>query len=124
MRTHFEDQTSPQSNSGGGGGTNGEDCDYDCSVGQPVDWTVVRGHVGKFTRAGPSTASAYGHVEDNQVDDAASQGRRRPQYGVLHATPLGRMPYIMHQHIDSALITAFVERWQPDTNTFHLLWGR
>ena len=42
---------------------------------------------------------------------------------MLPATPLGRLPYIMHQHIDSALITAFVEKWQPDTNTFHMLWG-
>ena len=44
-------------------------------------------------------------------------------YRVLPGTPLGRLPYIMHQHIDSALITAFVERWQPDTNTFHMPWG-
>ena len=44
-------------------------------------------------------------------------------YDVLPATPLGRLPYIMHQHIDCALISAFVERWQPDTNTFHMPWG-
>ncbi|XP_057535379.1 protein MAIN-LIKE 1-like [Amaranthus tricolor] len=44
-------------------------------------------------------------------------------YRVLPGTPLGRLPYIMHQHIDSALITTFVERWQPDTNTFHMPWG-
>ena len=31
-------------------------------------------------------------------------------YELLPATPLGRLPYIMHQHIDSALILAFVER--------------
>ena len=29
----------------------------------------------------------------------------------------------MHQHMDSALISAFVERWHPDTNTFHMPWG-
>ena len=44
-------------------------------------------------------------------------------YRVLPAIPLGRLPYIMHQHIDSSLITTFVERWQPDTNTFHMTWG-
>ena len=37
-------------------------------------------------------------------------------------TPLGHL-YIMHQHIDNALISAFVERWQPDTKTFHMPWG-
>ncbi|CAI0442729.1 unnamed protein product [Linum tenue] len=29
----------------------------------------------------------------------------------------------MMQHLDIALITAFVERWQPDTNTFHMPFG-
>ena len=41
-------------------------------------------------------------------------------YELLSAPPLGRLPYIMHQHIDSALISTFVERWQPDTNTLHM----
>ncbi|CAI0382800.1 unnamed protein product [Linum tenue] len=29
----------------------------------------------------------------------------------------------MMQHLDTALITTFVERWQPDTNTFHMPFG-
>ena len=62
MRTHFEDQTSLQSNSGG---SSEEDNDYEGSVGQPVDWTVMRGHAGKFTWVGPSTAGASDHAEDN-----------------------------------------------------------
>ena len=45
-------------------------------------------------------------------------------YKLLPATPLGQLPYIMHQHIDSALISAFVGRWHPDTNTFHMPWRR
>ena len=45
-------------------------------------------------------------------------------YELLLAIPLDRLPYIMHQHIDSALISAFVERWQPDTNTFYMPWGK
>ena len=44
-------------------------------------------------------------------------------YKVLPATPLSCLPYIIHQHIDSASITAFMERWQPNTNTFHMPWG-
>ena len=44
-------------------------------------------------------------------------------YGVLPAIPLGRLPYVMHQHIDRVVISAFVERWQLDTNTFHMPWG-
>ena len=44
-------------------------------------------------------------------------------YQVLPTTAQGRPPYIMHRHNDSALIAAFVERWQSDTNTFHMSWG-
>ena len=53
------------------------DSDYEGSVGQPVDWTVVRGHAGKFTQADPSTTGASDHAEDSHVDDAAPRGRRR-----------------------------------------------
>ncbi|XP_021847512.2 protein MAINTENANCE OF MERISTEMS-like [Spinacia oleracea] len=38
-------------------------------------------------------------------------------------TPLSHLPMIMAPHIDAPLIYAFVERWQPDTNTFHLPFG-
>ena len=37
--------------------------------------------------------------------------------GLLH---LGRC---MSTHFDEPLLEAFVERWQPDTNTFHMPWG-
>ncbi|CAI0560287.1 unnamed protein product [Linum tenue] len=29
----------------------------------------------------------------------------------------------MMQHLDMALLSALVERWQPDTNTFHMPFG-
>ena len=45
VRTYFDDQTSLQSNSRG---SSSDDSDYEGSVGQPVDWTVVREHTGKF----------------------------------------------------------------------------
>ena len=76
VRTRFEDQTSLQINSGG---SSDEDSDYADSVGQPVEWTVVRGHAGKFTRASPSIAGASDHAEDSQVDDAAPWGMRCQQ---------------------------------------------
>ena len=78
MRTHFDDQTNLQSNSRG---SSSDDSAYEGSVGQPVDWTVVCGHAGKFSRAGPSNAGASDHAKDNQVDNAALGGRRRPQSG-------------------------------------------
>ena len=45
MRTHFDDQTSLQSNSRG---SSMDDSDYEGSVGKPVDWTVVCGHARKI----------------------------------------------------------------------------
>ena len=149
-----------------------------------MDWTVVRGHDGKFTRVDPSFAGASEHAGDSHLDNeptltvrwnglvdyitqarGATDTRLIPSYGGhiakvifkgsertppvlecrsrkkpleaiielwdmsnalyddLPATPLGRLPYIMHQHIDCALISAFAEMWQPDTNTFHMPWG-
>ena len=48
--------------------------EYEASVGHLVDWTVVRGHASKFTRAGHSAAGAFDHAEDSQVDNAAPRG--------------------------------------------------
>ncbi|XP_050232848.2 protein MAIN-LIKE 1-like [Mercurialis annua] len=36
---------------------------------------------------------------------------------------LGHLPDIMFSHLDIPLLSAFVERWQPDTNSFHLPFG-
>ncbi|XP_021755515.1 protein MAIN-LIKE 1-like [Chenopodium quinoa] len=41
----------------------------------------------------------------------------------IRQTGLSHLPNIMHDHLDFPLISAFVERWQPDTNTFHLPFG-
>ena len=76
VRTRFDDQTSKQSSLGG---FSDSDTEYEGPVGQPVDWTVVRRHGGKFTRADSSTAGASDHVKDNHVDNAAPRGSRRQQ---------------------------------------------
>ncbi|XP_021735121.1 protein MAIN-LIKE 1-like [Chenopodium quinoa] len=41
----------------------------------------------------------------------------------IRQTGLSHLPSIMHDHLDFPLISAFVERWQSDTNTFHLPFG-
>ncbi|XP_057249268.1 uncharacterized protein LOC130590746 [Beta vulgaris subsp. vulgaris] len=43
--------------------------------------------------------------------------------GMVDATGLRHLPEIMFEHLDQPLICAFVERWQPDTNSFHLPFG-
>ncbi len=43
--------------------------------------------------------------------------------GAITATHMGHLPYSMFPCLDMPLISAFVERWQPDTNSFHLPFG-
>ncbi|XP_057248191.1 protein MAINTENANCE OF MERISTEMS-like [Beta vulgaris subsp. vulgaris] len=43
--------------------------------------------------------------------------------GMVDATGLRHLPEIMFDHLDQPLICAFVERWQLDTNSFHLPFG-
>ena len=98
--------------------------------GGPVDTTLIPsygGHVAKVIFEGSERTPPILECRPRKRTlDAIIrlQDMSDELYGVLPATPLGRLPYIMHQHIDSALITTFVERWQPDTNTFHMPWGR
>ena len=46
-------------------------------------------------------------------------GKRITPY--LHQCRLYRVTHLLHIDIDWSLVTSLVERWQPDTHTFHLL---
>ncbi|XP_021768491.1 protein MAIN-LIKE 1-like [Chenopodium quinoa] len=39
---------------------------------------------------------------------------------LINGSGLSHLPRIMFRRFDRPLISAFVERWQPDTNTFHM----
>ncbi len=39
------------------------------------------------------------------------------------ASGLAHLRDCLHEHIDAPLLTAFVERWQPDMNDFNMTWG-
>ncbi|KAL6533033.1 hypothetical protein OROMI_027145 [Orobanche minor] len=43
--------------------------------------------------------------------------------GRITGTGLSHLTDAMFRHIDFPLISAFVERWQPDTNSFHMPFG-
>ncbi|KAF6135386.1 hypothetical protein GIB67_027260 [Kingdonia uniflora] len=42
---------------------------------------------------------------------------------IVNVWGLGRIRAISYKHYNSALITAFAERWHPETNSFHFKWG-
>ncbi|CAL1376373.1 unnamed protein product [Linum trigynum] len=60
-----------------------------------------------------------GTVESLRRYEWSSEGSEK----VVEGTGLSHLAGCMMQHLDTALITAFVERWQPDTNTFHMPFG-
>ena len=43
--------------------------------------------------------------------------------GITETSGLTKLLQIPHTTFDSALISAFIERWHPETNTFHFPWG-
>ena len=88
VHSRFKRQSSLHSHTVGSGY---DDTDYDDSVsgeesvghnesvGLPVDWTIVRGHVGQFRIRGHSAAGTSDHAGASQVEDAAPRGRSRSQ---------------------------------------------
>ena len=42
---------------------------------------------------------------------------------IVDESGLAHLRSSIYQHVDTALISAFVERWQPDTNSFHMPFG-
>ncbi|XP_065874720.1 protein MAIN-LIKE 1-like [Euphorbia lathyris] len=42
---------------------------------------------------------------------------------MVKRTGLSHLPSIMFKNLDAPLISAFMERWQPDTNSFHMSFG-
>ena len=78
MRNRFDDYASVQS-SWGVSSDDDDDVEYQGVVGRPVDWTIVRGVDGKFTRAARSSAGASEHAGRSYIDDEPPRGSRRSQ---------------------------------------------
>lgn len=59
----------------------------------------------------------YADLHEHQSDVEGSWWTLAQRNGI---TDLGTMEF---RRMDSVLISAFVERWHPETNTFHFPWG-
>ena len=51
-------------------------------------------------------------------------GRMRPTaVALVDGTGLAHLRFSLFYHLDAPLLCTFIERWQPDTNSFHLSFG-
>ena len=62
------------------------------------------------------------HIQQDRLKKWTDIGGRDAAMFV-HGSRLAHLPRCMLTHPDASLMTAFIERWQPETNSFHMPWG-
>ncbi|XP_035830829.1 serine/threonine-protein phosphatase 7 long form homolog [Helianthus annuus] len=62
-----------------------------------------------------SNRTFWQHMKENPVSGRVE--------GLIHAAGFSGILQIGYKYVDHALITALVERWRPETHTFHLPFG-
>ncbi|XP_021719492.1 protein MAIN-LIKE 1-like [Chenopodium quinoa] len=96
--------------------------------GGPEDGTVIPsfgGHVSAYILGGQER-NVLRCLSRTQLCSELGNWRARlpPEHlEPIDGTGLSHLPGIMFRRFDWPLISAFVERWQPDTNTFHMPFG-
>ncbi|XP_065848775.1 protein MAIN-LIKE 1-like [Euphorbia lathyris] len=91
----------------------------------PVDGSVIpsfNGHVAAGIWKGQMRSLLKCHTRSADCKTLTRWYREstREVQQMIDASGLSHLPSTMFAHIDMPLICAFVERWQPDTNSFHL----
>ncbi|XP_021731891.1 protein MAIN-LIKE 1-like [Chenopodium quinoa] len=96
--------------------------------GGPEDGTVIPsfgGHVAAYIWGGQerNVLRCLGRTQLCS-ELVAWRGRLAQEHlELIDSSGLSHLPGIMFRRLDWPLISAFVERWQPDTNTFHMPFG-
>ena len=62
------------------------------------------------------------HIQQERLKKWTDIGGRDAAIFV-HGSKLSHLSRCMLAHPDASLMTAFIERWQPETNSFHMPWG-
>ncbi|XP_021775246.1 protein MAIN-LIKE 1-like [Chenopodium quinoa] len=93
--------------------------------GGPEDGTVIpsfRGHVAAYIWSGQER-NVLRCLSRTQLCSVLGNWRgrlAREHLELIDGSGLSHLPGIMFRRFDWPLISAFVERWQPDTNMFHM----
>ncbi|XP_021762182.1 protein MAIN-LIKE 1-like [Chenopodium quinoa] len=97
-------------------------------LGGPEDGTVIPsfgGHVASYIWGGQERNVLPCFSRTQLCSELVNwQGRLAQEHlELIDDSGLSHLPGIMFKRLDWPLISAFVERWQPDTNTFHMPFG-
>ncbi|KAL2934805.1 Protein MAINTENANCE OF MERISTEMS, partial [Bienertia sinuspersici] len=98
----------------------------DSAPGGPANGTVIpsfNGHVARLLWLGTEDRGVLKcHSREKMCRNLASWRTKMSEEACnrLNGSWLAQLSMAMLPHIDAPLISAFVKRWQPDTNSFHL----
>ncbi|XP_012828838.1 PREDICTED: serine/threonine-protein phosphatase 7 long form homolog [Erythranthe guttata] len=99
----------------------------------PTDWRMIpsfKSHIAYYIWAGHERS--VGRCESRITALNAFKKHELKQlmapYGqdeleLLEASGLDSLEYFYIKNVDKGLMGAFIERWQPETNSFHMPWG-
>ncbi|KAL2942092.1 Protein MAIN-LIKE 1 [Bienertia sinuspersici] len=87
----------------------------------PVLLKNFRGHVAYYIWHGQDRNVLKGHKQTKQL--SKWKPRSGEAKGLIRHSQLSYLVDCMHSNLNMPLISAFVERWNPETNSFHLPFG-
>ncbi|XP_021730494.1 protein MAIN-LIKE 1-like [Chenopodium quinoa] len=101
---------------------------HESMTGGPEDGTVILsfgGHVAAYIWVGQERNVLHCLSRTELCSELVTWRGRFPQehLELIDSSGLSHLPGIMFRRLDWPVILAFVERWQPDTNTFHMPFG-
>ncbi|XP_012838735.1 PREDICTED: serine/threonine-protein phosphatase 7 long form homolog [Erythranthe guttata] len=101
--------------------------------GGPPDWRMIpsfKSHIAYYIWAGhecsvgrcESRITALNDFKKDELKQLMAP-YRQDELELLEAFGLDSLEHFYMKNVDNGLMGAFIERWQPETNSFHMPWG-